>query len=237
MAELKPFASLSSGLLARKGAAKPAMRPQGFGQMGVSMEDLGWNDMGHTPHAPAPSEERREPLPEHVPSSIAALTPAPRLHAEPQPHVEPAPVAEEAGPPPPPVVEQQRAIEEHFAEKAEEPKAAAPAPQPVVEQQPAVEEHFAEKAEELDAVARAPQPRINGSAKALPRERKASGAKDKSAFTLRLDSERHLKLRLACALTHRSAQIIVTDALDRFLASVPELEALTGHLPKAGKTN
>ena len=30
MSEAKPFASLSSGLLARKGTAKPAMRPQGF---------------------------------------------------------------------------------------------------------------------------------------------------------------------------------------------------------------
>ena len=47
MAEAKPFASLSSGLLARKGAARPAMKPQGFGQMGgVILEDLGWNDMG-----------------------------------------------------------------------------------------------------------------------------------------------------------------------------------------------
>ena len=223
MAELKPFASLSSGLLARKGAAKPAMRPQGFGQMGVSMEDLGWNDMGHAPQAPAPTDERYDPRPEHVPSSIAALTPAPRSHIEPQPIVEPtpsveptpiveaAPIAEQA-PPPPPVVEQQRAIQEHFAEKAEEPQA-APAPRA--------------------------QPKSNGSIVALPpRERKARGAKEKSAFTLRLDSERHLKLRLACALTHRSAQVIVTEALDEFLASVPELEALTGHLPaKAGKRN
>ena len=31
MNDPRPFASLSSGLLARKGAARPAMRPQGFG--------------------------------------------------------------------------------------------------------------------------------------------------------------------------------------------------------------
>ena len=72
MAEPKPFASLSSGLLARKGAAKPAMRPQGFGQ-GMGLEDLGWNDMGHG-HSPAPAP--REERPAHVPSSISALTPA-----------------------------------------------------------------------------------------------------------------------------------------------------------------
>src|SRR5689334_24822312 len=51
--EPKPFASLSSGLLARKGAARPAMRPQGFGQTGNVLEDLGWNDMGFEPPKPA----------------------------------------------------------------------------------------------------------------------------------------------------------------------------------------
>ena len=53
MAETKPFASLSSGLLARKGAAKPAMRPQGFASFGSSLEDLGWNDMGQPSATPA----------------------------------------------------------------------------------------------------------------------------------------------------------------------------------------
>ena len=52
--EPKPFASLSSGLLARKGGARPAMRPQGFGQIGGNLEDLGWNDMGF--EAPKPAE-------------------------------------------------------------------------------------------------------------------------------------------------------------------------------------
>src|SRR5687767_12641022 len=74
MNEARPYASLSSGLLARKGTAKPAMRPQGFG----GLEDLGWNDMGH-----GPGEERRPAAPEHVPSSIAALTPAPKAQRTP----------------------------------------------------------------------------------------------------------------------------------------------------------
>lgn len=51
----KPFASLSSTLLARKGTARPAMRPQGFGGFGAlqTQDDLGWNDMGdpHDVHA------------------------------------------------------------------------------------------------------------------------------------------------------------------------------------------
>lgn len=41
----KPLASLSSGLLARKGQAKPAMRPQLFNPA-AALDDLGWNDMG-----------------------------------------------------------------------------------------------------------------------------------------------------------------------------------------------
>src|SRR4029453_7339485 len=51
--EAKPFASLSSGLLARKGAARPAMRPQGFGQGAAGVEELGGNDMGFEPPKPA----------------------------------------------------------------------------------------------------------------------------------------------------------------------------------------
>ena len=51
----KPLAALTSGLLARKGAAKPAMRPQGFGSFGHRQEDLGWNDMGFD--APQPVAE------------------------------------------------------------------------------------------------------------------------------------------------------------------------------------
>ncbi len=206
MAEPKPFASLSSGLLARKGAAKPAMRPQGFGQVpaGVGMEDLGWNDMGQASHAPAPAFAQEE-LPEHVPSSIAALTPAPRGNVEPirQPEDEAAIVEQVA---PPPVVEQQRAIEASFAEPAK----------PVA----------------------ARQPRSGSVIPLPPRERRAPGSKGKAAFTLRLDAERHLKLRLACAVTHRSAQQIVTEAVDQFLATLPELDALSNSMAvTAGKRN
>ncbi|MEN3971567.1 hypothetical protein WJS89_02680 [Sphingomicrobium sp. XHP0235] len=53
-----------------------------------------------------------------------------------------------------------------------------------------------------------------------------AGAKDRAAFTLRLDRERHLKLRLACALTGQSAQKMVTEALDRLLGEMTELDEL-----------
>lgn len=57
------------------------------------------------------------------------------------------------------------------------------------------------------------------------RPRAAPGSKGKAAFTLRLDPVRHLRLRLASALGHRSAQQIVTQALDAYLQSLPDVEA------------
>jgi len=48
----------------------------------------------------------------------------------------------------------------------------------------------------------------------------------KAAFTLRLDPERHLKLRMACTLDARSAQALMIEALDRLLGAMPELEPL-----------
>ena len=54
MSEPRPFASLSPSLLARKGGARPAMRPQvhpmhQFHEATARQleDDLGWNDMGH----------------------------------------------------------------------------------------------------------------------------------------------------------------------------------------------
>jgi hypothetical protein len=200
MSEPKPFASLSSGLLARKGAAKPAMRPQGFGQMGTGIEDLGWNDMGHV--APLPAEAftpaAEEPR-EHVPSSIAALTPAPRL--------------------------QDKGTDGAFEEAAEPP---------VVEQQRTIAATFATEPEPAGNDAET----VPAAVVSLPRRpRKAPGSKGKAAFTLRLDPARHLKLRLACAIRHRSAQQIVSEALDEYLESLPELETLAGQLPGKAKTN
>ncbi len=204
MNEARPFASLSSGLLARKGAAKPAMRPQGFAEGYTGFEDLGWNDMGD-----GAGEAGPEALPEHVPSSIAALTPAPR------------PAREE-----PSVVAQQRAIKQSFdgEEEEAEPQAEAEA------------EGQAEAEAEAPPVPEVvPSRPIRAEVVELPLRAPAVLGR-KAAFTLRLDAERHLRLRLACAVTGRSAQQIVTGALDDMLAAIPEIEALASRVPaKAGR--
>jgi hypothetical protein len=182
MSDAKPFASLSSGLLARKGGAKPAMRPHAFGHVSSTVDDLGWNDMGHDE-------------PDHQPAPVPlGLTPAPQRAT-----------AETVAPPP--VIEQQRELESHFA-----------APEASEEPRPPV----------LDSGTH--------EVVSLPRRRSRPGpTKAKAAFTLRLDADRHLKLRLASALTRRSAQQIVTEALDAFIESVPEIEALARHLPGEAK--
>jgi hypothetical protein len=202
MNEARPYASLSSGLLARKGAAKPAMRPQSFG----GFEDLGWNDMGSF----APSDDDAADLPEHVPSSIAALTPLPKSDE-------------------PSVVAQQRAIAESFDGEDE------------VQDFENAAESAAEHAGELAAEPEAPPPArakaevVNlpkRTATARPAPAVAVGGR-KAAFTLRLDAERHLRLRLICAVTGRSAQQIVCGALDALLETIPEVEALAERVPAA----
>ena len=195
MDEARPFASLSSGLLARKGAAKPAMRPQGFGRRqrlrGSRLER-------HGPPSRSPRSSSGE-LPEHVPSSIAALTPAPEACR---------PQADE--PASPRWIAQQRAIAESFAARAEAEAAGAES--------------------ERARAGRSGLPRRRPS----PPPRRRAAAEGKAAFTLRLDGERHLRLRLANAVTGRSAQQIVTEALDHFLASIPEVEALAERVPASG---
>ena len=149
MADHKPIASLSPRLLARKGGAKPAMRPQASA-LAVSHdefhhEDLGWNDMGH---------------------DSADFG-----------HV----VSIESGRDLPEVVRQQRRLG-------------------------------------CDVERRS----------ALAEGRRA-------AFTLRLDADRHLQLRLACTIKGRSAQQLMTDALDRLLADQPDLAQLAAQVAKSRK--
>ena len=57
----------------------------------------------------------------------------------------------------------------------------------------------------------------------------------RAAFTLRLDSERHLKLRLASTMQNCSAQALLTEALDRFLDTNPEIHAIAAEMRGTAK--
>ena len=152
------FASLSPSLLARKGGAKPAMRPQHAALAAMpapddnpeQLEDLGWNDMGDHTEVQQSAE-------------IHQLTPATR------------PVS----PAEPAVLRQREAANERLA----------------------------------------PSPKT-----------RAKG--DRAAFTLRLDADRHLKLRLACTVRDMSAQAFVTQALDALLSEMPELDVLAAQVKR-----
>jgi len=213
--EPKPFASLSSGLLARKGAARPAMRPQGFGQVGASLDDLGWDDMGFEPPKPAEAPVRDaehdafgEVVAAH-PHKLAGLTPV-----ESPVHDQQAEIAGRLS-----AFTPEDSGEDEIDETAElyDPKADN------------------QKAPPAKA---APAPVAKPAAETPPRQarklRAAPGSKSKAAFTLRLDPARHLKLRLACAVSGRSAQLLVTQALDDLLESMPELDAMAEKAKRKG---
>ena len=65
--------------------------------------------------------------------------------------------------------------------------------------------------------------------------RPATAQGKRAAFTLRLDQERHLMLRLACTVRGRSAQQLVTDALDALLAEMPEIASLAAQVQRGEK--
>ena len=225
--EPKPFASLSSGLLARKGAARPAMRPQGFGQIGAGLEDLGWNDMGFEPPKPAHNAEPDaehdafgEVIPAH-PHNLAGLTPV-----ESPVHNQQAEIAGRLS-----AYSPEDSDEDEIDETAElyDPDAELDEPDEV-DEGPAPAPIVASPAP-APAAARpqpTPAPRRQRTPSAAP------GSKGKAAFTLRLDPERHLKLRLACAVDGRSAQMLVTEALDRLLDEIPDLDTLAQKAKRKG---
>ena len=146
------FASLNPTLLARKGGAKPAMRPQLAATISAlpvaaneaALEDLGWNDLGE-------DEEQSS-------AEIVELTPPQGKRAE---------------------------------------------------------------------VSRV----VSTGAQTKPRQ-KAKEQGKRAAFTLRLDAERHLKLRLASTIRDISAQELVTEALDALLENMPEVETMASQVDK-----
>lgn len=151
MSLIKPVASLTSGLLARKGFARPAMRSplqhhpdENDELVSPDSDDLGWNDLG-----------------DDIAPPILSLAVIPevkdRRYAKPE------------------VVLIQEAMARlmYVAPGTRRPRGTA-----------------------------------------LVEGRRA-------AFTLRVDAERHSALRLACSVTHQSAQNFLIDALDKYLADMP----------------
>ena len=208
MNEPKPFASLSSGLLARKGAARPAMRPQGFGQVSGNLEDLGWNDMGFEPPKPAvaPRDDSHDGFGEEIVEHPRSVHPTGLTPVGSPVHSQQAEIADRLN------------VDDSDEESDETAEPYVPEAQ----------------SESLPVVAPVAVHAAESAPRRAPRPRAAPGSKAKAAFTLRLDSERHLKLRLACAVGGRSAQQIVTDALDQLLAAIPELDTLATKAKRRG---
>lgn len=168
MNDPKSFASLTPSLLARKGAARPAMRQQlqpmqQFHEATarqiddeLGYNDLGFNDLGEDDFVPIHQGEVVELKPFNYDAALA------------QPEVR----------------HQQEQIAARINAKPGKPRRSA-----------------------------------------LAEGRSA-------AFTLRLDADRHLQLRLACTLAGRSAQHLVTEAIDTMLANLPDVAELAA---RAGK--
>jgi hypothetical protein len=204
MSEAKPLASLSSSLLARKGHARPAMRPQAMiidRDPAQSLEDLGWNDMG---------EEAEEAHRAHI-TTASTLTP---MSSNSPAHVQQEELAQAF-----------EAEAETFTDEVEElvptvaPFLVKPSAVTVEDVAPLAFQHAPPPSQPAFEPAPRSEAPISG--------RAAPGSKGKSAFTLRLDPERHLRLRVHCAVTHRSAQQVVTEALEEFLARQTTLNPLS----------
>ena len=160
MTKAKSLASLTPTLLARKGSAKPAMRPQFQSLQEAtarqSDEDLGFNDMGE----------------DAMSGEVVELKPVAANQSAGQREV--------------------RHLQDQIASRI-------------------------------------------GSSASLGKPRRSALTEGRNAaFTLRLDAGRHLELRLASALAGRSAQQLLTEALDKMINDLPEVADLAA---RAGKRN
>ena len=235
MAEPKPLASLSAGLLARKGAAKPAMRRQA--QLGGSApahhmgDDLGWNDMGYDVDPPQDGQEDFSA--QHA--AISGLTPMASTEvvvSEAVGVVAAQPIHQDVTPvdvaPEPMVRAQQAEIAAAMVPPAEMPAevpAEVPPAEPIVSVSPLMVRRRVETPTAVRVAPAPPPPVAERVQHTQPAPRVRAGSHGRFAFTLRLDPERHLRLRLASAATNRSSQQILINLIDDFLATQPEIDA------------
>ncbi|HEV7343861.1 MAG TPA: hypothetical protein VGN68_19740 [Sphingopyxis sp.] len=220
MGEPKPLASLSAGLLARKGGARPAMRRQPLGSgpaptNAAGYDDLGWNDMGYDVDPDQSGEPARmlDLKPLLTGSVLAHNVEAEQALEDSVGHELTDAVAED-------YAAQDYGADAFEAEAHEVPE--------IVRQQESLIDRVAAVARKVEA-----RPEPKAKKEKAPR---ALRAREKAAFTLRLDAERHLRLRLASAVTNRSSQVILTDLLDEYLTTLPEIDAMASRLPAARPT-
>jgi hypothetical protein len=234
------FASLGPTLLARKGGAKPAMRPQVAPLVADEaelaalaedqLEDLGWNDMGE----PDSEDGGANIVPINADVSADDFT---------------AGAFAEGGPI---VRRQQRRLEERVLADAVMTGSEGDDSEYDEDEGPVYGEAFGEDEDYTDedegeeesvgyaALAPAPRPEPVVTAPApAPAQRALRAARmpaaqtgRRAAFTLRLDADRHLKLRLAATMQGVSAQALVTEALDRLLAEYDDLDVIANHLKR-----
>lgn len=194
------FASLNPALLARKGGARPAMRPQlaPLPQDPAAMaaladdqlEDLGWNDMGHDDEGPvSPTDLNSADIVSIVSKAANESITVPKRPA---------------------IRRQQNELSERILTGAPSEVRASRIDEQIVK--------AAKKAKQNRQAAKSAAP----SSKSVRR----------AAFTLRLDTERHLKLRLASTMRGISAQALVTEALDTMLEQFEELDALAARMTR-----
>lgn len=184
------FASLGPTLLARKGGAKPAMRPQLAPLPGIvppeaeQLEDLGWNDMGQDgTDTPVTNDNIVSIIPGAESEVIDSSSQSPLVHR------------------------QQRRIAQHIRDEQ------IPTDTASASTGPKRSRTRTGKAANTNATAR------------------------RAAFTLRLDTDRHLKLRLAATMQGVSAQALVTQALDEMLAAIDDLDSIAADMSEHMKRN
>jgi hypothetical protein len=229
------FASLGPSLLARKGGAKPAMRPQVAplveSEQAVpeaQLEDLGWNDMGDSDGGADIVPINAEIDADAFDAGAGPIVRRQQRRLEERVLADAAMTGPEDHEPEYDEGEEDYDLEGLYADEDAEdegdeagdtaiysplaPHIALPDPVPAFVPVPA-------------PMAAAPR------ATAKPRMPAVQSGR-RAAFTLRLDADRHLKLRLAATMQGVSAQVLVTEALDRLLAEYDELDVIANHLKR-----
>ena len=197
------FASLTAGLLARKGEALPAAAgftsqnvvSTNFGESQAVAEDI-CQDMALAQHLPKPSvKEAKAPDTPPVPKPSKR----PKIVAQKS--------AEAAEKPAEPIVKPVQAKAEKVAPKAVESQA-KPAPKSVVAKPSFGKrgEVDCEPCDQIDTI------------------RKTADPEKRAAVTLRLDPTRYFCLKMAGARARRTNQDILTEALDLYLAKLSDEE-------------